>query len=79
MNATCPAAEARMPMGNDTLRCNNGENVCVDGVSVIIIAHDDSCNLNMNVNIYKYKLPYSRRYWRELNLAVEPKIAIARI
>ena len=24
-------------------------------------------------------LPYSRKYWRELNLAVEPKIAIARI
>ena len=25
------------------------------------------------------KIPYSRKYWRELNLAVEPKIAIARI
>ena len=24
-------------------------------------------------------LPYSWKYWRELNLAVEPKIAIARI
>ena len=24
-------------------------------------------------------LPYSRKYWRELNLVVEPKIAIARI
>ena len=24
-------------------------------------------------------IPYSRKYWRELNLAVEPKIAIARI
>ena len=24
-------------------------------------------------------LPYSRKYWRELNLAVEPKITIARI
>ena len=24
-------------------------------------------------------LPYSREYWRELNLAVEPKITIARI
>ena len=24
-------------------------------------------------------LPYSQKYWRELNLAVEPKIAIARI
>ena len=70
-----------MPMGNDTLRCNNGENVCVDGVSVIIIAHDDSCNFNMNVNvnIYKYKLPYSRKYWGELNLVVESKIAIAQI
>ena len=25
------------------------------------------------------EIPYSRKYWRELNLAVEPKIAIARI
>ena len=24
-------------------------------------------------------IPYSRKYWRELNLAVEPKIAIVRI
>ena len=24
-------------------------------------------------------IPYSRKYWRELNLANEPKIAIARI
>ena len=24
-------------------------------------------------------LPYSRKYWRELNLAVEPQIAITRI
>ena len=24
-------------------------------------------------------IPYSRKYWRELNLVVEPKIAIARI
>ena len=24
-------------------------------------------------------IPYSWKYWRELNLAVEPKIAIARI
>jgi hypothetical protein len=27
----------------------------------------------------KCDLPYSRKYWRELNLAVEPKIAIVRI
>ena len=25
------------------------------------------------------KLPYSRKYWRELNLVVEPQIAITRI
>ena len=25
------------------------------------------------------KIPYSRKYWREVNLAVEPKTAIARI
>ena len=24
-------------------------------------------------------VPYSQKYWRELNLVVEPKIAIARI
>ena len=27
----------------------------------------------------KKNVPYSRKYWRELNLAVEPKITIARI
>ena len=26
-----------------------------------------------------FNTPYSRKYWRELNLAVDPKIAIARI
>ena len=26
-----------------------------------------------------YSIPYSRKYWRELNLAIEPKIAIVRI
>ena len=26
-----------------------------------------------------YGIPYSRKYWRELNLAVGPEIAIARI
>ena len=26
-----------------------------------------------------YDLPYSRKYWRELNLVVEPKITIERI
>ena len=26
-----------------------------------------------------YFLPYSRKYWQELNLAVEPQIAIASI
>ena len=25
------------------------------------------------------QLPYSRKYWRELNLAIKPKIAITRI
>ena len=25
------------------------------------------------------RIPHSRKYWQELNLAVEPKIAIARI
>ena len=29
--------------------------------------------------LYTQCIPYSRKYWRELNLAVEPKIAIARI
>ena len=29
--------------------------------------------------IHNIIIPYSRKYWRELNLAVEPKIAIARI
>ena len=36
------------------------------------------------INFCKYisqifNIPYSRKYWRELNLAVEPKIAITRI
>ena len=29
--------------------------------------------------MYVYSLPYSRKYWGELNLAVEPKIAIGKI
>ena len=34
----------------------------------------------MNYNITELaEIPYSRKYWRKLNLAVEPKIAIARI
>jgi hypothetical protein len=33
----------------------------------------------INIHMYMYSIPYSRKYWRELNLAVEPKIAIARI
>ena len=40
-------------------------------------------SLNIMVYIfihYMYKcIPYSQKYWRELNLAVEPKIAIAGI
>ena len=28
---------------------------------------------------YCNSIPYSRKYWRKLNLVVEPKIAIARI
>ena len=28
---------------------------------------------------HDYDIPYSRKYWRALNLAVEPKIAIAGI
>ena len=37
-----------------------------------------SVNLSVNSLAAKY-LPYSRKYWRALNLAVEPKIAIERI
>ena len=29
--------------------------------------------------IERYIIPYNRKYWRELHLVVEPKIAIARI
>ena len=32
-----------------------------------------------NGTVLTYDIPYSRKYWWELNLAVEPKIAIARI
>ena len=34
--------------------------------------------LALKINGYTH-LSYSRKYWRELNLAVEPKVAIARI
>ena len=34
---------------------------------------------NHGSSIQTNVLLYSRKYWRELNLAVEPKIAIARI
>ena len=29
--------------------------------------------------VHNMTIPHSRKYWRELNLTVEPKIAIARI
>ena len=32
-----------------------------------------------NQKFHHVNIPYSRKYWQELNLAVEPKIAIARI
>ena len=39
---------------------------------------DDKRYLTFIVCMAHY-VPYSRKYWRALNLAVEPKIAIARI
>ena len=32
-----------------------------------------------SASTYVNDIPYSRKYWQELNLAVEPKIAIIRI
>ena len=47
---------------------------------------NEICMLKQGVTLYNFHhnfaqnyVPYSRKYWRELNLAVEPKIAIARI
>ena len=37
------------------------------------------CNCDSILSVIILLLPYSRKYWQELNLAVEPKIAIARI
>ena len=34
---------------------------------------------SLTVHLQRTAILYSRKYWRELNLAVEPKIAIARI
>ena len=34
---------------------------------------------NRKVTLSTLCIPYSRKYWRELNLAVGPKIAIAKI
>ena len=49
--------------------------------SLIIIDVHVGNNISQEcfINNYIYELPYSWKYWRELNLAVEPKIAIARI
>ena len=33
----------------------------------------------ISASIYLITIPYSRKYWRALNLAVEPQIAIRRI
>jgi hypothetical protein len=41
--------------------------------------HTESKFLQSKVNREQVKIPYSWKYWQELNLAVEPKIAIARI
>ena len=35
-------------------------------------------NINVSFSL-DYNIPYSRKYWRALNLVVEPKIAIERI
>ena len=45
---------------------------------MIIAGEQDQSSLLLKY-IPKLQLPYSRKYWRALNLAVEPKIAIARI
>ena len=45
----------------------------------VLASHSSHChpaNGVLNTNVL---LPYSRKYWRALNLAVEPKIAIERI
>ena len=35
--------------------------------------------LIIDTHAHILNIPYSQKYWRELNLAVEPKITIARI
>ena len=42
----------------------------------VTISTMEFCSLDTHLSL---TIPYSRKYWRELNLAVEPKIAIARI
>ena len=46
----------------------------VDGITIVTM-RQSQCMCVHNI-IY---ILYSRKYWRKLNLAVEPKIAIARI
>ena len=48
--------------------------------------HAQTCTISWHCSLIRitpkhvlYIIPYSRKYWWELNLVVEPKIAIARI
>ena len=34
---------------------------------------------DIRLGVCRVKIPYSRKYWRKLNLAVEPQIAITRV
>ena len=49
---------------------------------MLLLKHSSPSLVSLLSNIYKsfmVYVPYSRKYWWELNLAIEPKIAIARI
>ena len=50
----------------------------IKGVSIAVPLGGGNRHVSM-YTFYTLVLPYSRKYWQEINLAVEPKIAIVRI
>ena len=36
-------------------------------------------NVHVLADMHMYNVPYSRKYWRELNLAIGPQITIVKI
>ena len=51
----------------------------LEAVFAVMEEPKGTTKMHSELDYYRVVVPYSRKYWRELNLAVEPEIAIGRI